>query len=377
MTYILAEKNAFFIIVASILFALLFSCGDDGAVAPTPKPSIKITSQPSAAEGVPNLEYEFSASVENAPKNPKYVWMLDDSVVAALTSLQPVRLKFTQDGWYYVRIKLYDNISGLILAGDIFRVNIRSGFPIIATIAIPAGEFKMGSLKNYYEQPVHSVIISRNLEVGKYEIMQSEWRAVMGYSPSWFVGDSLPVENLTWNDAIDFCNRLSVRAGYKPCYSMRGDTIACDFNANGYRLPTEAEWEYFARAGAATDCYFGDFLPATQGCYPPDPSLDPIAWYCANALDATHNVGRKQPNAFGLYDAMGNVAEFCWDLYDGIYYQTSPVINPAGPLAGTRRVVRGGSFLNEIFTMRLSYRDSQYTSKPSIGNGLRVVRTLP
>ncbi|GAB1430265.1 hypothetical protein MASR2M18_10980 [Ignavibacteria bacterium] len=357
--------------------ALLSGCGSEQILDAIPKATIKIVSQPSAGEGVPNVDYTFTPVAENAPTKPKFEWILDDSIIATTSSAQSIHLKFPHDGWYYLRVNLYDMAQGDIIAADVFLANIRSELPVIAMINIPPGKFRMGSEKNFYEQPVRTIMISRRLAVGKYEIMQSEWRAIMGYSPAWVKGDSLPVENMSWNSAIDFCNRLSIRSGYKPCYSFDGDSVKCDFLADGYRLPSEAEWEYFARAGTTTESYTGDFQSAVAGCFPPDTALAPLAWYCANSDGTTHIAGKKQPNAFGLYDVMGNVSEFCWDFYDGVYYQYAPLLNPSGPPSGLYRVKRGGSFSSELFTMRLSYRESQYVEKTGIDIGIRVVRTLP
>lgn len=357
--------------------AVLMGCGSEQTLSPAPSVTIKIVSQPSAAEGVPNMEYIFTPITENVPSKSKFEWIMDDSIIATTTTAKPIGLKFPHDGWYYLRVNLYDMAREEIIATDVFLANIRSVLPIIAMVNIPPGSFRMGSEKSFYEQPVRTITVSRHLAVGKYEVMQSEWRAIMGYSPAWIKGDSLPVESMTWNAAVDFCNRLSIRSGFKPCYSFAGDSVKCDFSADGYRLPTEAEWEYFARAGTTTESYTGDFQTSVDGCFPPDPSLAPLAWYCANSGEATHIVGKKQPNAFGLYDVMGNVSEFCWDFYDGTYYQYAPSVNPNGPQSGLYKVKRGGSFLSELFTMRLSYREIQYVEKTGSNTGLRIVRTIP
>lgn len=354
-----------------------WGCSDNQILVVQPQSTVRITSQPPAAEGVPGLAYEFSAMTENAPIKPKFEWLVDDSVIATTTSKVKVVYTFPREGWYFVRLNLYDVALQRLVATDLIEINMRSSFPVIAMETISAGTFRMGSDKNFYEQPVRTVVIPRKFAIGKYEVLQSEWQLLMGYNPAWNKGDSLPAENVGWLDAVDFCNRLSVRAGFTPCYTINGDSVRCNFNADGYRLPTEAEWEYAARGGTATETYIGDFQPATDGCTPPDPSLEPIGWYCANADGGTHRVGQKIPNPFGLFDICGNVAELCWDYYDGAYYQTAPSVNPLGPDSGSRRVLRGGAFINDIFTMRLSYRDSQFPSRPNYAVGFRVVRSLP
>jgi formylglycine-generating enzyme required for sulfatase activity len=179
-------------------------------------------------------------------------------------------------------------------------------------VRIPAGEFQMGSENDSDEQPVHRVKISRDFEMGKCEVTQAQWQAVMGNNPSRFEGDNLPVENVSWSDVQEFIKRLN-QADSK--YQ--------------YRLPTEAEWEYACRAGTTGD-YAGD--------------LDAMAWYEKNSGGKTHAVGQKQANAWGLYDMHGNVWEWCQDWYDSNYYRQSPGADPTGPTAGSARVFRGGSW---------------------------------
>ena len=154
----------------------------------------------------------------------------------------------------------------------------------------------------------------------------------MGHNPSSHEesGD-LPVENVSWLDAVRFCNRLSEREGRKPYYRIEGDAVTIA-SGEGYRLPTEAEWEYACRAGTATRFSFGD----------DENALGQYAWYVDNSNGRTHLVGRKQPNAFGLYDMHGNVWEWCWDEYDGDYYKRSPANDPQGPEQASYRVIRGG-----------------------------------
>jgi formylglycine-generating enzyme required for sulfatase activity len=176
-------------------------------------------------------------------------------------------------------------------------------------VKIAPGEFMMGCSVgdidcNDDERPVHRVQITKPFEIGKYEVTQSQWQAVMGSNPSTIKGDDRPVETISRTEAQDFLTKLNARNdGYR------------------YRLPTEAEWEYAARAGS-TAPYAG--------------RLDDVAWYAGNSNDETHPVGKKKPNAWGLYDMEGNVREWVEDWYASDYYSRSPVVDPTGPAAGER-----------------------------------------
>jgi formylglycine-generating enzyme required for sulfatase activity len=201
-----------------------------------------------------------------------------------------------------------------------------------AFIKIPAGEFDMGCSPdngecdgaNANERPRHHVRISKGFEIGKYEVTQAMWESVMGSNPSHFEGADRPVDKVGWEDTQKFLRRLNARNdGYR------------------YRLPTEAEWEYAARAGSTT-AHYG--------------SLDRIAWYRGNSNRQTHPVGQKQPNAWGLYDVEGNVWEWVQDFYIEKYYSISPLVDPQGPALGLGRVIRGGSFRDGGRTLRVSDR---------------------
>jgi formylglycine-generating enzyme required for sulfatase activity len=231
---------------------------------------------------------------------------------------------------------------------------------IIESVLIPAGTFQMGNTGAYSgesdEKPVHSVTISRAFRMSKYEVTQSQWKTVMNTDPSDFKGNNLPVESVSWYGAVDFCNKLSDRDGLTRCYTINGTDVTCSWSANGWRLPTEAEWEYACKAGTTTDFYSGSLTNVY--CSPLDENLDKIGWYCGNENTKTRDVGQKEPNAFGLYDMSGNVWEWCWDWYSS--YSNTSVTDPTGASTGSRRVLRGGSWSNGAGSCRSSSRYGTY-----------------
>jgi len=211
---------------------------------------------------------------------------------------------------------------------------------------IPAGEFQMGSDSGSNdEKPVHKVRISKPFYMGLTEVTQRQYEAVMGSNPSYFKGADNPVEQVSWNDAVEFCKKLSAKTG------------------KAVRLPTEAEWEYASRAGSKTAYCFGDS----------DSGLGEYAWYGNNSDSKTHPVGQKKPNAWGLFDMHGNVWEWCSDWYDEGYYGKSASDDPTGASSGSSRVLRGGSWLNSANFTRSATRPWLYPSVTLNSYGFRVV----
>jgi formylglycine-generating enzyme required for sulfatase activity len=217
----------------------------------------------------------------------------------------------------------------------------------VAMALIPAGWFEMGSLHGREdERPVHKLWIDSFL-MDKYEVTQTEFEKLGKLetfpNPSHFKGPDLPVEMVNWPQAALFCNARSKLEGLQPCYN---EAAECDFNANGYRLPTEAEWEYACRAGSDADYSFGS-EPRNVGDF---------GWFADNSGKKTHPVGQKKANAWGLHDMHGNVAEWCQDIYAKDYYQRSPDKNPRGPAEGKEYVLRGGSWKSPADALRSAFR---------------------
>ncbi len=216
---------------------------------------------------------------------------------------------------------------------------------------IKSGSFMMGSNANDAypdEKPLHRVTITKTFLISKTEVTQKQWSAIMDHDPSMFRGPNHPVDNVGWGDIQVFLNRLN--------------KVARDCN-DCYRLPTEAEWEYAARAGSSTSYSFGDNPEA----------LDEYAWYASNAGFRTHPVAKKKPNAWGLYDTHGNVYEWVQDFYGP--YKSAPAIDPQGETVGTEYILRGGSWTDDAREQRPTYRDYYAPNHRHNFFGFRLVRT--
>ena len=223
----------------------------------------------------------------------------------------------------------------------------------------------MGSLNGAEnERPVHRVTVS-SFYMCNHEVTQEEYESVMGKNPSYFKGGRLPVERVSWYDAVEYCNARSRKESLSPCYSgSRKEGYVCDFSADGYRLPTEAEWEYAARGGKEDD----------HTKYSGSNSISHIAWCGDSHNGRTHDVMSKAPNGLGLYDMSGNVWEWCWDWFKA--YSVSKQKNPTGADFETLRIVRGGSYYNDATRCRVSERSGHWPEddRESL-TGFRVVRS--
>lgn len=257
-------------------------------------------------------------------------------------------------------------------------------------VFIPAGSFWMGSPDTEpgrgSDETLHYVNITNDFYMDSTEVTQKSFNDLMGYNPSYFpsCGDDCPVEQVSWHEALAYANERSKVDSLEECFDCTGTapdfecTLKTKFakpqDCKGYRLPTESEWEYAARAGSDTAFYNGDITET--GCEM-DANLDAIGWYCGNKEDTTHPVGGKIANSFGLFDMSGNVWEWTMDWY-GDYptgTEVSPDVDPTGLESGSGRVERGGSWSYHADGCRSAYRSFYTPSYRIIGLGFRLTRT--
>lgn len=251
-------------------------------------------------------------------------------------------------------------------------------------VLIEGGSFQMGSPNSEpwrsVDESQHSVTVS-DFYISPYELTQADFQMVMDGNPSSFSGENLPVENISWLDAISYCNARSELEGLTPAYTVDGQNVTWNREANGYRLPTEAEWEYACRAGTTTPFntenspsadevnYYGHYPYEIEGNYFSQGDLDTQP---GQYRETTVEVGSFAPNAYGLYDMHGNVSEWVWDYYGS--YSTEEQTDPTGPETGSFRVYRGGGWNDFAKNMRSAYRATLEQDHGSFNIGIRLVR---
>ena len=232
-------------------------------------------------------------------------------------------------------------------------------------VHVAGGTFKMGSTyrdAHYDEKTIHDVTLS-DYYICQHTVTQQQWQKIIGNNPSLFKGDNLPVENVSWYASMKYCNALSRHYGLKECYRINGTAVSLlNGGRGGFRLPTEAEWEFAARGGKMSRNFK----------YAGSDNLDEVAWYEGNSNSETHSVCQKKSNELGLYDMSGYVREWCWDRYGS--YPSSPQSNPLGAPSGSFRVYRGGSWSIDSFAhCRVSFRDYSMPGFRSGVLGMRLV----
>ena len=241
-------------------------------------------------------------------------------------------------------------------------------------VRIPSGDFFMGSQRSETSRDSDEVQRKITIDafyIGKAEVTQKEWTLVMGSNPSHFKGENLPVENISWFDAVEYCNKRSLKEGLTPAYTIDKTKGSVTWNkeADGYRLPTEAEWEYACRAGTTTAFYTGGALHTDQANFDGMKAYNGVK---SGYKERSTDVKTYDPNPWGLFDMHGNVWEWCWDWYND--YNVGPQYNPDGAKTGVNRVMRGGGWNFYAQYLRSANRGSNLPSYRNYDLGLRLAR---
>ena len=239
-------------------------------------------------------------------------------------------------------------------------------------VLVQGGTFKM--FPKDTKNKIGCDVTVSSFEIGKYEVTVADWKKfteeteqVMPAKPSWGWNNDYPITNVTWTQAIHYCNWLSKKNNLKPVYTIDGNYYSCDFKANGYRLPTEAEWEFAAKGGAKSKHYL----------YSGSNDLELVSWYAQNSNKSPRQIGTKLANELGIYDMSGNVWEWCWDWYNPVFYKTEKRDNPTGPEKGENRCIKGGSWdSSKLEYLTPTCRLNSNPTSTTAFYGFRVAKTV-
>ncbi len=350
---------------------------------------------------IKTYEYTFNFPTATAPLISPSSGMYQDVTMIEITStLAGAEIHYTTDG---SRPELNSNrytspfaiSKSMTIRARAFKMDYNPSevschtFEIImpldmaSMIYVPAGYYLMGSQNGFDdERPVHEVYVSAYY-LSDRPVTQFEWQQLMGSNPSntnYGIGSNYPINNVSWIDALKYCNKRSIQEGLTPCYMINQEvnpdnwpsnypysvwySMECNWSADGYRLPTEAEREFAARGSNQSQSYN----------YAGSNNIEGVAWYFNNSNGTSHPVAMKNPNELGIFDMSGNVWEWCWDTYVS-YYSSDTQVNPTGPEANFYKVVRGGCWGNPEMSCRVSARDGYSLKTKEYFIGFRVART--
>ncbi len=362
-----------FLLLLSILFSFSELCAD--------KPQFTFKLEDGTVKSYDIDEIEEISFSQAKGKYSLAIYYHDEQII--INTKRILGIKFWPENSFDTLIVYQPRDINLFALAEIDSISLIQYFESsIDMVYIPAGKFRMGNTGKHagleygsqkFEYPVHEVELKNSFYMSKYEITQKQYEDIMGENPAYIKGDNYPIVDVEWIWACKFCNMLSEKEGLEKCYVIKGDTASCYFNRNGYRLPTEAEWEYACRAGTSEDTYYGNITTNNDSIL--DPQLDKIAWYNLNSDSSLKDIGLKEPNKFGLYDMIGNASEWCWDWYNSDIYNHDAV-DPKGSINGTHKIIRGGSFYTSALENRSSYRYGYWFKLYIPDVGFRVVRGI-
>ena len=289
------------------------------------------------------------------------------------SKLRPDYSSYSDLGFRVVRrIDTKNSVASQSVEGNTPKETMQSSNASIETlipmVSVQGGTFMMGSATGDSDQkPVHQVLLTSFI-IGQYEVTQEQYQKVIGINPSYFKNGSeapkRPVEQVSWYDAVAFCNKLSEMDGLQKVYTISGTDVQADFSRNGYRLPTEAEWEYAARGGSQPLGY----------AYSGSNDAGSIAWYDGNSSNMTHKVGTKAPNELGLFDMSGNVLEWCYDWYES--YSSDTQKDPVSASLYGAPVFRGGCWASGFISLHSTWRNGDKRSSKENTLGFRIARRI-